>query len=307
MIIIGAGLAGAIAKGFFSSYSPQVFEARKEPGSLHKAILRFRDPSIGYLLGIPLDKIVVAKRIYFRGKFVDENPMLSNMYSKKVSQGIYHRSIEADDDVERFVAKKDFGILTANYGKMLIKVEPNKCFFKDGTQVDYDVCISTIPLPVMAKAANLDVSNTEIKSYTIYVARLPIVTKCDVYQTIYFPDSNNFVYRATLEPDVLIIESIGAEFPIGEIDEVLEVFGLDTNDVGQPSIFAQEMGKIVEMDDTIRKNLILELTEKFGVYSLGRYATWRNITSDVLLNDLEVISKMLGLDKKYQIRLEHAK
>jgi len=307
MIIIGAGLAGAIARGFFYSYNPQVYEARNEPGSLHKAILRFRDPSIGLLLGVPMEEISVSKYIYFKGEFKEENPLLSNLYSKKVAQGIYHRSIEAKDDVKRFIAKKDFGIIHANYGKALTKVEPHKCYFSDGSCAEYEICISTIPLPVMAKAANIDIEKTTIKSSMISVARIRMQTKCNVYQTIYFPDPALNIYRATLEPDTLIIEAIGDDFSNKEIDLVLEAFGLEDEDLGKTDLFKQDMGKIVDMDDTVRRSIILELTEKFGIYSLGRYATWRNITSDALLNDLKIIAKMLEFNGKYQTRLENAR
>lgn len=306
MIIIGAGLAGAMARSYFSSYSPEIYESRGESGSLHKAILRFKDSTVGFLLGVPLEKISVSKSIYYKGQFVNANPMILNLYSLKISHGIYERSVISESRVTRYIANSDFKIFGVHYGKNLEMLKKNKCFFSDGSEVDFDICLSTVPLPVMAKAVDIDVGDLSMDSYDIFVARYPVFTRCNVYQTIYFPDPVLGVYRATLEPDVLIIESINGCFG-DDLKMVFEAFGFSRFNFGSPEISVQKMGKIVEVDNAVRKDVILRLTEEFGVYSFGRYATWRNITSDDLLNDLKIIDRLLKMDKRYQGRLESAK
>lgn len=307
MIIIGAGLAGAISYGYFSSHLPEIYESREAFGSTHKAILRFKDLNIGYLLGVPLEEIEVSKSIYYQGQFVDINPMVSNLYSKKVAKGIYDRSIITEGEVKRFIANRDFEISGIHYEKTLVKLERGLCYFSDGTEVVFDVCISTIPLPFMMKAIGISGTDLKIESYDIQVARIFVKTDCRVYQTIYFPELQLNIYRATLEPGVLIVEFVGGQLDEKEWNYVLGSFGLEWSDLGEKEIFTQKMGKIVEMDDLQRKDLILRLTEEFGVYSFGRYATWRNISSEHLLKDLRVIDKLLKLDKRYQMRLETVK
>lgn len=306
MIIIGNGIAGRMAAKYFDYFDPKVYEANKSGDSSHKAIMRFRDFSIGYLLGVSLEKIHVDKAIYYKGNFVESNPMMLNLYSRKVAKGIYPRSVRFTDSVDRFIARESFRTPLANYEHKLEKVEPHECCFANGECVEYDVCISTIPLPVMAKAAGLDCGKTKIESYPIYVKRFKVEVSSEVYQTIYFPDGALSVYRASLEGQDLIIES-QSEHTIMETPEICSAFGLHMDDLYNEQNYVQDNGKIVDMDDSFRKKLIMELTEKFSIYSLGRYATWRNITSDVLLDDLPKIAGFMKLSdsaRKYTMRLE---
>jgi hypothetical protein len=309
MIIIGSGIAGKMAAGYFKNFRPQIYEARREDeGSGHKAIMRFRDDRIGLLLGASLEKINVSKAIYYNGKFIEQNPMLINLYSRKVAKGIYSRSIHLMDSVDRYIATGSFSAPLTNYGYELDKVEPNKCFFSNGEVVDYDVCISTIPLPVICKAAGFDTFDVDMISYPIYVTRAKINIPSNVYQTIYFPDPKLSVYRASLECQNFIIES-DSEYIEQEIPEICLAFGLHQDYLEDKESYVQDNGKIIDMDDSIRKHLILELTEKFSIYSIGRYATWRNITSDVLLDDLPKIENLMKLSnsaRKYSMKLEHA-
>lgn len=313
MIIIGGGIAGRMAAGYFSHFNPEVYEAKKDEKSDHKAIMRFRDFSIGYLLGTPLEKIHVTKAIYFKGAFVEPSPMMLNLYSRKVAKGIYPRSIRFTEPAERFIAKEPFHFLSANYGHSLIRIEPFRSFFStsgNGVSIDkimdFDVCISTIPLPVMAKAAHIDMGKTKIESYPIHITRYKIKIPSEVYQTIYFPDLDTPIYRASLEHQDLIIEC--QDRPLSSVPvDVFHAFGLIPSDLYDEQNYTQENGKIVEMDDTIRKKVLIELTEKYRVYSLGRYATWRNITSDVLIDDLSKIASMMKMSpsaRKYSMTLE---
>jgi hypothetical protein len=311
MIIIGGGIAGRMAAGYFSHFNPEVYEARKDETSNHKAIMRFRDFSIGYLLGTPLEKIHVTKAIYSEGHFVEPNPGVLNRYSRKVARGIYPRSIRFTEPVERFIAKEPFHFQSAKYGHSLVKiVEPNKCLFNiSGSRdyaVDYDVCISTIPLPVMAKAAGIDVGKTKIESYPICITHYKVDVPSKVYQTIYFPDLSMSIYRASLEHQDLIIESLSETIGL-EIPDICSAFGLFEDNLKDMQRYTQENGKIIEIDDATRKKVLMELTEKYHIYSLGRYATWRNITSDVLIGDLDRIAGMMKMSpsaRKYSMKLE---
>ena len=45
-----------------------------------------------------------------------------------------------------------------------------------------------------------------------------------------------------------------------------------------------------------------KMTVDHGVYSLGRFATWRNILLDDVVKDIDVIKSMMGQDKYGLIR-----
>jgi hypothetical protein len=198
----------------------------------------------------------------------------------------------------------------ANYGHRLDFVEPHVCRFANGNSVEYDVCISTIPLPTIARAAGLKLGETKIESSPIYIVRYKVSIPSMIYQTIYFPSEKFCVYRASLEKQELIIESRDEHASLSGIDIVCETFGLSRKDLYDEQKYIQNNGKIVEMDDSARKQIIMELTEKFYIYSLGRYATWRNITSDVLLDDLPKIAGFMKLSdsaRKYSMALESVK
>jgi hypothetical protein len=310
MIIIGNGIAGKMASSFFSNFYPKIYESKESGDSNHKAIMRFRDPNIGYLLGVSLKKVSVTKSIYYDGSFVNPNPKMLNLYSRKVAKGIYKRSISSMEIVDRYIAQESFHSSSANYGYTLKKIRPHICYFSNGEVVEYDVCISTIPLPVIANAAGIETECLETESYPIYILRGRVNIPSNVYQTIYFPDQETDVYRASLEAQELIIECQSGYPTNLEIANVCNAFGLLRTNLCDEHKYQQDYGKIIEMDDSIRKRMIMELTEKFSVYSLGRYATWRNITSDVLLDDLPKIAGFMKLSdsaRKYSMTLESVK
>ncbi len=122
----------------------------------------------------------------------------------------------------------------------------------------------------------------------------------DVHQTIYYPCSGD-VYRATIEGNDLIIESLA---PIGHKtlsrtlpERVLKSFSLFK--IGREFMGEREQhrGKITSIGDNFRKHFIRQLTEESNVYSLGRYATWRNIGMDDILKDIFQIRKLMSADK----------
>jgi hypothetical protein len=55
----------------------------------------------------------------------------------------------------------------------------------------------------------------------------------------------------------------------------------------------QKYGKIVDMDEKARQAILFHLTDKHNIFSLGRFATWRNILLDDVAADLPRIEKMM--------------
>lgn len=79
------------------------------------------------------------------------------------------------------------------------------------------------------------------------------------------------------------------------VDDLLRIFGIDT---AHTFIDAkvQKYGKIVNVPAARRRSLLRKLTERGGVYSLGRFATWRNVLLDDVANDIEVIRRLIDSD-----------
>ena len=62
-------------------------------------------------------------------------------------------------------------------------------------------------------------------------------------------------------------------------------------------------GKIVPLPDAARKRLLFRLTHEHGIYSLGRFATWRNVLLDDVVNDIAVIKRLARSGDAYVARL----
>ncbi len=309
MVIIGAGLAGTAAKNFFSNKSVEVFDSRnKDEGWSHKALMRIRDPALGNYLGCKLKKIQAYKCIYYDGKIYDTyQHNLSNMYSMKVSGSIINRSIDKLGWEERYLVEGEIDTEGVNFNKKVISIKDNIITFDDGSSNNYDEMINTMPLPDIAKVCGIETEETFTKkSRTIIVKIIPLLIESNVNQTVYFPSLSYGLYRATLQENKIIAEILfdesillGYEWSLFSKD-LFKVFGLCDEkfyDLNKISTYYQSNGKLIPINNEYRKYLILELTERFGIYSLGRYATWRNITSEDIIPDIEKISHLMEMGK----------
>lgn len=313
--IVGAGLAGLLAACRFPN--AEIIEASPSPTESHRALLRFRDESVSKLTGIPFRRVRVHKEVSYRGQIFhaqDRPPVsLINLYSRKVTGRIGSRSIADLSSVDRFVAPDTFySILARRFYDRISYDQP-----LDASRIQRGGTImSTIPLPAMLSilgdhAAGIDRRELEsafsFEKAPITVKRYKI-SRCDAFQTIYFPDPALRVYRASITGDTLIVEQL-SELPPEqfcfnytedeEFDIICEAFGLsEPIDVTRESavIVDQKYGKIVPLEAAARQAILHRLTTEFGVYSLGRFATWRNVLLDDVAKDIEVIANMMASD-----------
>ena len=65
----------------------------------------------------------------------------------------------------------------------------------------------------------------------------------------------------------------------------------------------QRYGKILPFDEEERQAFILWATETFGIYSLGRFATWRQILLDDLVRDIGVIKRLIENRSRYNLAI----
>lgn len=305
--IIGAGLAGLLAAQVFDD--ADILEAMPEPREQHKALLRFRSDKVARLTRIDFRPVTVRKGIWSNNRFVEPSIRNANLYSQKVlGRLIGERSIWKLDPVERWIAPEDFyqQLLDKTEGRIKWGRPVQKNFLTN--RGSYHNVISTMPIDKTVQILELSELDLQFRRAPIIVERFR-VPNCDMYQTIYYPDENTHVYRASITGDLLIIE-FAAAHPFAEhdwLDEVGQSFGLyrplKLEPLGSSS---QSYGKIAPVDDTKRKLLIGYLSEAHDIFSLGRFATWRNILLDDVVDDLAVVKRLIT-SSKYERKLHHNK
>ena len=298
-MIIGAGYAGLIAAHVFPQHS--VYEAGPRAES-HKALLRFRTDKVAKLTGIEFDPVRVHKGIFQDGKFHEPSIKVANLYAKKVLGVIADRSIWNIDPVTRYIAPENFyEQLVDNLGQR-IKFNSPVDLSSDELKHSGTELISTMPLPVAMKMVGLDAGELEFKRAPITVRRYRI-PNCHVYQTVYFPTPNHSLYRASITGDMLICEFNDQKDSTAAWGlDVQNAFAIDLNECEDLGSVEQKYGKIAPIDESTRKALVGTLSEKHNLFSLGRFATWRNLLLDDIVDDAAVIKRLIRASR-YERRL----
>lgn len=287
-MIVGAGFAGLIAAHVFPQHNVYEAAAYGVAGN-HHALMRFRSTAVSELTGVPFRPVTVHKGIWEEGEFHVPNIRLANAYARKVLGHILDRSIWHLTPVTRYVAPEDF------YERLLDNVG-HRIFWQ--TPVNFherrdEPLINTAPLPVVL--GHLE-KNTDLPFHRTPIhVRKYRVPGADVFQTIYFPGFLHNMYRASITEDLLICEFAGP--PTGPWEmELSAAFALPGNilPVGEAR---QHYGKIEPIDEGARKALIAQLTREHGIFSIGRFATWRNILLDDVVHDAAVVKRLIGANE----------
>lgn len=282
MIILGAGLAGLLAGTQFQTAT--LIEQNPESTVTHKAVLRFRSKAVGEAVGIDFTSVTVRKGIWCGGTFRPPTIQLANWYALKVTGKLLDRSIWNLDSVERFIAPEDFPAQLADRCRGRIEWNTHIHALPAGP------VISTLPMSVMTTI--VPDSSAPTFRYESIVVRRWRVPGAHVYQTIYFPEPNTTLYRVSFTGDLVIAEYIGQ----ADAYDFWPAFGLSDVPSQILDSTTQRFGKITPIDDRWRKGYMFRLTTQHQVYSLGRFATWRNILLDDVLHDLAVIKRLLQSD-----------
>ena len=298
VVIIGAGLAGSVASGAFAADKPVNYDMQQpREQNRHQAVMRLRDVNVAKYLGISVEQVTVWKAVAWGDQLYEVADMrMNNLYSLKLYAELAERSLRTLGRVTRWLIEGVPLPREVRWGHKLVSVEDGQLTFTDrsgGIGVDYDICISTIPMPVMLQAAGIPFTE-QFRSHPIYVWRGKLGVQCSLHQTIYFPDPGTPVYRATVQGKQVIIECID-DTPI-DLAKVLWFFGLEREDlVNDPMMTEQPMGKMNAINDDERRRYIYELTDRYGIYSLGRYAIWKPIRADHLVQDVDKIKRLAKL------------
>lgn len=297
--IIGAGMAGLLAGNMLRHHKPQLYEAQSSLPNNHEAVLRFRSPIVGDVLSIPFRKVTMMK-----SHLPWRNPVADALAYSFKNNGIYRsdRSIvQGTTTGDRWIAPKNF---IANMAEDL-NIYFNRTFDfvgQDSLSLNKPLpCISTIPMPALMKLLMYPV----IPSFEWrpgYVVKGK-VANCDAFVSLLIPDPDIRFSRVSITGDELIIEFTG-EMPAdiedqpklnGIIASAATILGLrPTTMISNVECHAQRYAKIAPINDDERKAFMHWATDKFNIYSLGRFATWRpNLLLDDLVNDIRLIDRWI--------------
>ena len=313
MKIIGAGMAGLIAGHMMRRHVPTILEASSALPENHSALLRFRSEAVANATSIPFEKVYVRKGVVSRnGDAVASHSTIPDMnaYAAKVTGSVMVRSIGQIEGANRWVAPPDFT------SKLYASLPCGLLFdsrideLQIGSKKQDEVWISTIPMPVMMNLVGWNKSSLfQSKEITTIVAEIqePLTS---VYQTVYLPykDIWGDFYRASIHGSQLILEGVGSKSDIQFGDgydvnnhdcqiarkALQDLFGMDRPIIKGVTRKCQKFGKILPIDNQEREAFILYLTEQHNIYSLGRFATWRSILLDDVVNDISVIDRLMS-------------
>jgi hypothetical protein len=167
--------------------------------------------------------------------------------------------------------------------------------------------VSTIPMAAILKICELQANPTVEVARKVYVYRYEMAPGTDLYQTIYFPSENILPFRASVTGNVLIIESMTKLLSWdSDLAMVMAAFGFNLDDivrgVREESVITN--GKMIDLPRDEREAILYELTRDFGVFSVGRFATHRNILLDDVVGDLDKVERLMNAsDYAQRLRL----
>jgi hypothetical protein len=303
-------MAGLLAANMLRRLSPVIHEAQNKLPDNHGALLRFRSKEVARATGIRLDKVQIRKAVMVKGELRDTATIAdANRYSIKVAGEAMERSVLSLTGGERYIAPVDF-IRQLNAGCSEGSIRYNSPLtneFINGLGPGNDPIISTIPMPILMTM--IDWPKPEFLWRPIWSVRAEITAPITrLYQTIYYPEFEPY-YRASITGNQLIIEYMGALNTANLNEDVIKVaadFGFKRSqplglNMHEPK--RQEYGKLLPIAEDERRAFILAMSDRYNIYSLGRFATWRQILMDDVVKDVEVIEGFINERNTYGRRL----
>ena len=299
-IIYGAGLAGLVCAHVMRANNPIINEAQKTLPNNHAALLRFRTEDASVATGIPFKRVSVQKSVIGQSGHHEALTMRhQNMYADKVSGRVSGRSIADLDTCTRFIAPPDFIPRMAEGLSINLNAQLVMGQIRDN-QADGVPMVSTIPMPMLMDIVEWK-DKPEFSYKSVWTATYLIddtLMDVDAYQTIYYPGFSLGYYRASLTGNKLIVE-FSVQPDRERIDSILkhilwQGFGIDhdvwDNDI---KVSHQKFGKLNPTDEKLRKQFILAMSDMYGIYSVGRFATWRQLLIDDIVKDAGIVRRFI--------------
>lgn len=310
LFIAGAGLSGLIAARMLINRRPVVFDQQLTLPNNHAALLRFRTDAVAVATNTLFRKVRVLKDVAAsRGPVAD-----AIAYSLKVTGKVHARSILSLEPVDRWIAPPDL------IGRLAVSSEPRLGIsLQDhlGSPESYDgtrlhPLISTLPMPILMDVVKWDGPRPEFKSKAGWVVLGRLLPDLDsrISATIYAPHTGRYWYRASITNDDVIVEGVG-DFPHVAAESIVRQverdFALPDGSIATEGVKESQYQKIEELrgvDLEHARRFIIAMTERHGIYSLGRFATWRpSVLLDDIVNDVRAIERLLDGDSGYSMRL----
>ena len=309
--IVGAGLSGLLAACMMPNRVKEVVEAQPGLPNNHSAVLRFRSSIVGDALGIPFKRVQMLKAVE-----AWRNPIADALsYSTKTNGVATIRSIASADGglAERYVAPPDL------IQQMFDKAKLMGVKFRFGAHIDdfskSAPCISTVPMPTLARSleARLDPPRADFR-FRRGVNISAVVEGVDAYCSLYVPHPKYPGARISVTGDKVVVEcysdlEMARREPEGIMGAAIFRLGLSQRAIISERVKAlavsdQDYGKILPISESLRRSFIMRASQ-LGVYSLGRFATWRpGLLLDDVVNDVRVIERLIDGEGEYQHRLK---
>lgn len=312
--IAGAGMAGLLAGIMFRNYDVRIMEAQSMLPNNHEALLRFRSQAVSMATGIPFEQVHVTKGLVIDNRVVPGPASIqhSNQYSYKVSGEVAPRSILDLSPVDRYIAPGNF---IGQMAKSLSGRIEFGCPVTRETLASRDQMvplISTIPMPMMMNLLDWpDRPSFQYRSIWSVSAQV-LHPKVRMFQTLYLPEPSATCYRISVTGDRIICELTDQQRPEENglwskdlLWEAVSLLGLpESTELGEMSVHFHKYGKLVPVDESARRAFILMLTDQYNIFSVGRFATWRQIILDDVVADIGKVLTFIRASDDYARKLD---
>jgi hypothetical protein len=288
--VVGAGMAGLLAAAMLRKKCNGVFESQEELPNNHSAVLRFRSSVVADTLNIPFKKVMAIKSVE-----PWRNPIADAMaYSRKTNGTATMRSVlsASPDPQPRFIAPPDLLRQMAELIDAPVEFGQDYPFWAFNDRPT----ISTIPMPSLMSILGYEFDPGDFNSRSganVIVSLLD----CDAYCSLYVADPTFPAARISITGDQMVAECYGGWKPVDEFKfagQCAEKMGLHRSQIAGVEVKSQKYAKILPMPEDKRRRFVMWASEEHGIYSLGRYATWRpGLLLDDVVNDVRVIQRLI--------------
>lgn len=286
-------MAGLLAANMLRRHNPLILERQSALPNNHHAVLRFRDEGVSQQLHIPFRAVKVFKSC-------DEPDPVKAMlrYSNKVLGRYEARSLINLEPVTRYIAPVD--LVSQMAEGLEIHFSQTIARFDD-LGVIQGPKISTIPMYALMDILGYPGERPDFQSEPGWTVTATI-PGCDVFVTRYVTKYDRPFYRISITGDKAIIEGTG---------EPPEAFGASavatalmdhlaisySDNLIDCELHQSPYAKIAELSPADRRkadDFMLWATLNHGIYSLGRFATWRrSLLLDHLVGDILKIERWM--------------
>lgn len=291
--VVGAGMAGLLAAAMLRGRCAGVYEAAPELPNNHSAVLRFRSSVVADTLGIPFRAVQAMKAIApWRNPIAD-----ALAYSLKTNGTAALRSVaSADGSIsQRFVAPEDLIERMAALVHAPMHFGESYPFW--ARKGSFPI-VSTIPMPSLMAALQYPRRDRIEFSSRPGINVSATLAGCDAYCSLYVPDPAFPAARISLMGNRLVAECYVEKLPFSAelvAAEAAELLGLSREAVSSVEARQQKYAKILPIDEGERRRFIMWASDEHGIYSLGRFATWRpGLLLDDVVQDVRVIQRLIS-------------